>query len=141
MPSSRKLNPDRATRSLTVLETSTSPGAASDAIRADVHHDPTQWYSDNVFGSYIDQIFAHNRPFPMLQTDSSCGCQDRGDANEVGRREDEKPFSQVARPRCLVLRRAPTVLSQPNGPSICFRLIILMVADLHVTLGNIQTTI
>ena len=55
-------------------------------------------YSDDVFGSYIDQILAHSGSFPALQADSSCGCQNRGDANEVvsGGRENEEPFYQGA---------------------------------------------
>src|SRR5215469_8369115 len=55
-------------------------------------------YCDGVFGSDIDQIFAHNGSFPLLPADSSCGCQNRGDANEVvgGGRENEEPFNQVA---------------------------------------------
>jgi hypothetical protein len=56
-------------------------------------------YSDEVFGSYIDQILADSGSFPTLQADSSCGRQNRGDANEVvgGGREDEEPFYQGAR--------------------------------------------
>src|SRR6516164_10114262 len=55
-------------------------------------------YYNDVFGSYIDQIFAHNGSFPMLQADSSCGSQNRGDANEVvgSGRENEEPFNQAA---------------------------------------------
>ena len=55
-------------------------------------------YYNDVFGSYIDQIFAHNGSFPMLQADSSCGCQNRGDANEVvgSDGENEEPFNQAA---------------------------------------------
>src|SRR5215472_9367197 len=81
-------------------------------------------YYNDVFGSYIDQIFAHNGSFPMPQADSSCGCQNRGDANEVvgSGRENEEPFNQAG----LVLRKPPTVFNQPNGSSICFRLIVLM---------------
>jgi hypothetical protein len=55
-------------------------------------------YSDDVFGASIDLISAHNGTFPTLKADSSCGCQNRGDANEIvsGRREDEEPFDQGA---------------------------------------------
>ena len=55
-------------------------------------------YYDDVFGTSIDLIFAHNGVFPTLEADSSCGCQNRGDANEIvsGRREDEEPFDQGA---------------------------------------------
>src|ERR1700751_5368884 len=55
-------------------------------------------YYGDAFGSYIDQIFAHNGSFLTLQADSSCGCQNRGDANEVvgGGRENEEPFYQGA---------------------------------------------
>jgi hypothetical protein len=71
--------------------------------------------------------FAHDGAFPMLQADSSYGSQNRGDSNEIvsGRREDEEPFNQ-SRPRCLALRKPPNGLSQPNGSSIYFRLIVLM---------------
>jgi hypothetical protein len=36
-------------------------------------------YYDGVFGSYIDQIFAHNLVISHVQADSSCGCQNRGE--------------------------------------------------------------
>jgi hypothetical protein len=54
-----------------------------------------KWYSDDAFGSRIDQIFAHNGSFPILQEDSICGCKNRADANEVVSvlREDEELFS------------------------------------------------
>jgi hypothetical protein len=55
-------------------------------------------YYNDVLASHIGQIFAHNGSFPMLQADSSRGCQNRGDANEVvgSGRENEEPFNQVA---------------------------------------------
>jgi hypothetical protein len=37
-----------------------------------------------------------------------------------------KHHSTKSRPWCLVLRKPPTVLSQPKGSSICSRLIMLM---------------
>ena len=78
-------------------------------------------YYNDVFGSYIDQIFAHNGSFPMLQADSSCGCQNRGDANEVvgGGRENEEPFNQVAT-TVPSLAEATNVFNQPNGSSAAY---------------------
>src|SRR5215467_1436912 len=58
----------------------------------------TERYSDDAFCASIHLIFAHNGAFPTLEADSSRGCQNRGDANEIvsGRREDEEPFDQGA---------------------------------------------
>lgn len=63
----------------------------------------------------------------MLQADLSRGSQNLGDSNETvsSRREDEAPFHQVAA-MVLGLAKPSTVLTQPNGSSICSRLIMLM---------------
>jgi hypothetical protein len=60
----------------------------------------------------------------MLQADSSCGCQDRGDANEVvgGRREDEEPFNQVA-------ATVPGLAEATNGFKPTERLLDLLPLD------------
>src|SRR5215469_10395765 len=81
-------------------------------------------YYNDVFGSYIDQIFAHNGSFPMLQADSSCGCQNRGDANEVvgSGRENEEPFNQAATP-------VPGLAEATNGFQPTERLLDLLSLD------------
>jgi hypothetical protein len=81
-------------------------------------------YYNDVFGSYIDQIFAHNESFPMLQADSSCGCQNRGDANEVvgSGRENEEPFNQAA-------TAVPGLAEATNGFQPAERLLDLLSLD------------
>jgi len=81
-------------------------------------------YYNNVFGSYIDQIFARNGSFPMLPADSSCGCQNRGDANEVvgSGRENEEPFNQAATP-------VPGLAEATNGFQPTERLLDLLSLD------------
>jgi hypothetical protein len=66
-------------------------------------------------------------PYFLLQPDSSPICEDFWDANEIvrGCGEDEEPFDQVSA-AVAVLRKPPTVLIQPKGSSICFRLTMLM---------------
>src|SRR6516165_1588593 len=81
-------------------------------------------YYNDVFGSYIEQIFAHNGSFPLLQADSSCGCQNRGDANEVvgSGRENEEPFNQAA-------TAVPGLAEATNGFQPAERLLDLLSLD------------
>ena len=84
-PRSRNSIPEPATRSLTVLETSTSPGSASAATQADMHGYAADFAADKFTfagveaGAHVEAKFLHRRGDRAGAADRACWPVERGE--------------------------------------------------------------